>query len=69
MWLLVAQKDIEHDAKFPSMKENLGVQRVDGIMSCNGRLAHANISKEAKVPILLSGEHRLRRLLMQASHT
>ena len=37
-------------------------------MGCNRRLAYADISEEAKVPILLPREHDMTRLIIQASH-
>ena len=68
LWIMTAQKEFDNDPNFASTKQNLGVQSVEGIMRCHGRLSNAELPEEAKVPILLPREHQLTRLIIQASH-
>ena len=68
MWLLNVQQKIENDAISARIKEQLGVQKVDGIMKCNGRLTHASIPEEATISILLPRIHNLTKLIIPVSH-
>ena len=65
---MTAQRDFDSDPTFANTKQRLGVQSVEGIMRCHGRLTNTELPEEARIPIFLPREHHLTRLIIQASH-
>eukprot|EP00112_Aurelia_sp_Birch-Aquarium-sp1_P000703 Seg1067.16 transcript_id=Seg1067.16/GoldUCD/mRNA.D3Y31 product="putative protein K02A2.6" protein_id=Seg1067.16/GoldUCD/D3Y31 len=68
LWLEEIQRAFDEDPKFPKVRENLGVEKIGGLYRCQGRMQNADVPEYTRMPILLSREHYLTRLIILASH-
>ena len=68
-WILDVQKSLQQNKKFENWRRefNLFTDR-DGILTCGGRLSHADLPYSAKHPILLDANHGFTMLAIRNCH-
>ena len=68
-WIKACQRILVQDAKFEQWKVEFGLHLDDaGVWRCKGRLGCADLSEDAKHPILLPSGHHFMTLLVLDCH-
>ena len=68
LWILDAQEHLKKQAKFSLVKKQLGLEEVDNILRCRGRLSNSDLDLETKTPIILPADHPFTHLVTECCH-
>ena len=63
-----AQASLKKTANYQQLVKQLGLVERDGILRCKGRLENADLSVEAREPVILPKDHWLTVLMVRACH-
>lgn len=69
LWIREIQGPMKHEKNFEKLKQQLGLYSgQDDILRCKGRLVNAPLDIATRYPILLSRQHHVTRLIVEACH-
>ena len=68
LWILDAQEHLKKQAKCSLMEKQLGLEEVDDILRCRGRLSNSDLDLKTKTSIILPTDHPFTRLVIECCH-
>ncbi|XP_065654791.1 uncharacterized protein LOC136081405 [Hydra vulgaris] len=68
LWVRYEQRDVMKSKNYKQFRRDLGLQEIDGVVRCHGRMQNAPIPKEAKFPIFVPRSSQLSKLLIVYFH-
>ena len=59
------QNDLRKQDNFKQLASELGIREDRDILRCEGRLANSDLESDAKTSVILSRQHRFKRLVIE----